>query len=593
MNNEGSALNSSFGSISTIRPRNRRLISYNDEDDTIGTLDQEQSSSQARLAAPYSSRGASPVPRTHLPRPDVPSTRSRQLNGDTARRPSPGLAPTSPTSSLLGPGLWETSWSSLQGIASSLLNSDAVQAGHGGARSRSPMGMAQWRNASKASKIHTSQWGPKGESNYIAAGSQAERQALVQAKKREVLMRADADQIIDAKGKYKRRDSDGRQWSDINQQQAEDALVYIHRVKPDDTLAGVMIRYGCQPAVFRKVNRFWPNDNIQIREMVMLPVEACSVRGKKMDSDLMELVDNDIRESKEGSSATDPKPNTTISSPSLTHSDGKYEEPLWKHEYFVRMEGIPESVEIGRISRRTLGFFPPGRRKSVTFSDLGPSDDSRKPSLDLSQQTSNHAGLSMVRPDFDLPNGSPSRTSNPIRLSRHRSSSSASQNPHFLSRLRGPGGVGNLTGRTATVPGPEPDSLNRIFAPHLPNVEPPDSLAFLIEDDDGIGLHTSKASSTAGLENVGGAIEGWMRKVAGRVASSTSSARASNELQRKNAGWVPGGMGGDLIELGETPLEFQDDDREGILGMPQQSTSLDQERALRGRSPYKARGKDD
>jgi hypothetical protein len=32
--------------------------------------------------------------------------------------------------------------------------------------------------------------------------------------------------------------------------------------------------------VFRKANGFWPNDNIQSRNTVLLPVDACSVKGR-------------------------------------------------------------------------------------------------------------------------------------------------------------------------------------------------------------------------------------------------------------------------------------------------------------------------
>ena len=550
MSANGSTLNSSFSSTSTIRPRNRRLISYTDDPDSD------------TAPSPYSSRNGSPIPRTHLSRRDndtgSPSRQKDQRNGAglKAGQRSTSTFATSNTSS--SGGLWESSWSSLQGLASSLLGNDAESSNHGGTRSRTPMGMARWRQASESTKSSApSSWGPKANTNMIAAGTQEERRALVQAKKREVLMRADADKLLDARGNHKRRDSDGQALTPSDQQQDEDALVYVHRVRPQDTLAGVMIRYGCQPAVFRKVNRFWPNDNIQVRKTILVPIEACSVRGKRVEPDLVELVENDSGETSfAGSKLPD-----NVSTPQMAPSDAEHGEPSWRHEYFVLIDGIPESVEVGRVSRRTLGFFPPSRRKSVCFSDLGATPNgSRNPSLDLSSQIS--IGNS----------GSPSRPSTlPRRPShRHRSSSIASQgNQQILSRLRGPGGVGNLSGRMAIAPGPAPDSLNRIFAPHLPNVEPPDSLLFLVEDDDGVGSYTSRASSsTSGLENLGGAIEGWVRKLAGKVsATSSSTTQARNSGTMTIGGWIPTGLGGDLIELGETPLEFSgNSDGSGILG---------------------------
>ncbi|KKY21531.1 hypothetical protein UCRPC4_g03635 [Phaeomoniella chlamydospora] len=596
MNADGSTLNPSFDTSSTVRPRKGRLISYNDEHDSDKPIDPARASPQPRLSSPFSSRGASPVPRTQLPRPEsnayVPNL---QINGNPARTPSSAAhGPVSPSTNLVGNGIWE-SWSSLQGIASSLLGSDAAQPESGKPRGRSPLGMAYWRKASKSStSTNTTEWGPKASTSSIAAGSQEERQALVQAKKREMLMRADVDQTLDAKGRHKRRDSDGRQWTRTQEQPDEDALVYIHHVKPEDTLAGVMIKYGCQPAVFRKVNRFWPNDNIQIRKVVLLPVEACSVRGKKVENDLMDLVDHDGEDS--SSSSITPRPDIVVSTPKSIPRDAGNEDPIWKHEHFVKIDGIPEAVEIGRLPRRTLGFFPPSRRKSVTFSDLETSTtaDSRNASLELNRQLSLSKTLPM--------NGSPSRS----RPSRRRASSAAStaSNPYFLSRLRGPGGVGSLTSRRAVAPGPAPDSLNKLFAAHLPNVDPPENLNFLIEDDDGISSHHSRASSTtatsSSLENVGGAIEGWLRKMGTKVANASNSgavpplgtspagagaglggrsgfaggsSAASRSRDLAVGGWIPSGKGGDLIELGETPLEFQGDNNEGILAGFGKSTS--------------------
>ena len=115
----------------------------------------------------------------------------------------------------------------------------------------------------------------------LAAGTQEERQAMVQAKKREALLLASAHIQTDKTGRFKRRDSDTNIC--VPSEHDEDALVYVHKVQPADTLAGVMIKYNCQQAVFRKVNRFWPNDNIHIRTHVFLPVEACGVRGKKVE----------------------------------------------------------------------------------------------------------------------------------------------------------------------------------------------------------------------------------------------------------------------------------------------------------------------
>ena len=91
---------------------------------------------------------------------------------------------------------------------------------------------------------------------------------MVQAKKREALLLADVNELANPGTLHKRRDSDLRlSDSAAPVEQDGDALVYVHKVNPQDTLAGVMTRYQCQPAVFRKVNRLWSNNRIQIQDL--------------------------------------------------------------------------------------------------------------------------------------------------------------------------------------------------------------------------------------------------------------------------------------------------------------------------------------
>ena len=111
-----------------------------------------------------------------------------------------------------------------------------------------------------------------------------ERKAMVQAKKREALLLPSASENRDSLGRYKRRDSDAGASRSTPTDSAEDALVYLHEVQKGDTLAGVIIKYNCQADPFRKINRFWPNDNIQTRTHVVVPLEGCAARGKKVDS---------------------------------------------------------------------------------------------------------------------------------------------------------------------------------------------------------------------------------------------------------------------------------------------------------------------
>jgi hypothetical protein len=57
------------------------------------------------------------------------------------------------------------------------------------------------------------------------------------------------------------------------------------------------------------------------------------------------------------------------------------------------------------------------------------------------------------------------------------------------------------------------------------------------------------ASSTTGLENVGGAIEGWMRKMASRAKTGLNELQSGMQTPQGQAVGI-GGMG-DLIELND------------------------------------------
>lgn len=125
-------------------------------------------------------------------------------------------------------------------------------------------------------------------------------------------------------------------------------------------------------------------------------------------------------------------------------------------------------------------------------------------------------------------------------------------------------------------PGPAQDGLNRMFAAHLPNVAPRAS------------FESTTSNSSTGIENVGGAIEGWVRKLASRAAKS---------VQPSAAGCKSGV--GDLIELSDA-FEIGDDADGGIKDGPEANAddntrssvgrwSDDQERLLSERFPPRGR----
>ena len=386
----------------------------------------------------------------------------------------------------------------------------------------------------------------------------------MQMKKRETLLAANGHVTPDTSGKFKRRDSDD--WNHASAPPGEnddrDSLVYLHKVKPGDTLAGVMIKYNCQPNVFRKANRLWPNDSIQVRKTVVLPVDACGVKGRKIpesdtsfslfgDGHTEEIMPtptalhapwSDLHEKPEYKET----PVSSIpTSPSISISLSNPEEPFWKHDSWITIDGFVDAVEIARLSRRTLGYFPRSRRKSMTLSDL----ETPPPSL-------------------DLPRGN--YQSNSPRGSKSKSRSSSGS--YFAQHLQGPGGVGTMD-KEVRSPGPAQDGLNKLFAARLPTVAPRASFESV----------ASSSSHDYGIENVGGAIEGWVRKLANKAA---------NTVQPPTPGARSGV--GDLIELSEDAFEICDDEyaedegrRNTITnantGSGVRAWSAEQERVLRDR----------
>lgn len=291
---------------------------------------------------------------------------------------------------------------------------------------------------------------------------------MVQAKKREVLLLADSEAGAGRRGKRRdstERDRDRDGDRDRDRTGEEGALAYVHAVLPTDTITGVTIKYGCQAAVFRKANGFWPSDSIQSRRSVLLPVESCSVKGRPID--LLE-----------GEGAGDVPTGT---------EDG---DKIWKHESWVQIDGFGSPVQIGRVPRRALGFFPRTRRKSVSY-------------------------------DAD---GRESETTGPARRHGHGHQRRRSQ-----LHLSGTG-VGTLD-RKSTAPGPALDGLSRFFAQHLPTISPTPTPT------------PTQTPEWSGLDNLGGAVEGWMRRMTNKARNSLADLNQVPSVNRR----------GDLIELDDSP----------------------------------------
>ncbi|KAL2000767.1 hypothetical protein VTN02DRAFT_2651 [Thermoascus thermophilus] len=610
-------------STSTVRSRNRRLISTNDDDgddrnlgaggrgsqqpSTSSPFDLTPPQSRGATPSPYPSRGASPLPAKHPSRTTESDTRGRKgsdlfsgfsFGGDSSTRPG--------RSSVFASDLLESSWSSLQSLASSVLGSDPGATGPQHRKRRKPSRSSIHISSTPKSTAPTS-WGPSRDAtSQIGAGTQEERQALIQAKKREALL--NGDPVLDLKSLHKRRDSTADTTA-TDPEQDEDALVYVHHVQPTDSLTGVTIRYGCQLALMRKANGFWPSDSIQSRKTVLLPVEACSVKGRRIrptDENPDPLGDNHANG--ERSSSEDLTGSTIVPVP-VANTDGSSKEEdrfstsektenqsdrFWKHEAWVQIEGFPAAVEIGRVPRRTLGFFPRTRRKS----QWQPYRDAETPSasLDISRDQAQSTPPVTSSP---LRSRSPSNPSSTFSPSRVRPSTGSS-GPHHRRQcssitLSGPGGVGTL-GRDVTAPGPAPDSLNKFFSQHLPNLAappPPQPLPVDRRTSFGSASVMSNSSSTS-LENVGGAIEGWMRKMAAKAKAGMSELQRGATQGQQHVYGLGQAMGiggmGDLIEMdeGRTPPAATADLRDypGLSSQPSQSRTSLQGESSSGRERY-------
>ncbi|KAJ5791445.1 uncharacterized protein N7518_008456 [Penicillium psychrosexuale] len=580
-------LSTSTTSTSTVRSRPRRLVSFTDDEDdsnnatnyayeddaqlfpsglstTLAPSEGGTTRSRGGTPSPLSSRGASPLPMRH------PSRATESINRSTRSGPTSFAwsGPSKASSSGGAANFLDSSWSSLQSLASSVLGSDAEQvtpnnATKPHARRKPSRSDVYIKSASRST------WGPSAPTApQFGTGTKEERQALVQAKKREALLLADSDPIASRTLPHKRRDSGDISYQAFEPEHDEDALAYIHKVQPTDTITGVTIKYGCQAAVFRKANGFWPNDNIQSRNTVLLPVDACSLKGRPVPPKPVDLLnDEDPRDS----SITPTAASADDTSATASGADGNH---VWKHESWVHMDGFPGPVEIGRVPRRALGFFPRTRRKSISYSDAEPPDFYREtitpPSPTGSPPLPSSFGiLPRSRPNGDQPQP---KTTHPIRPQHRRQRSSI--------QLSGTG-VGTLD-PTSTGPGPALDGFTRFFAQHIPNLAPPQVPDnFRTSSFDSTSTVASNASTS--LENIGGAFEGWVRKVATRAKAGINELQQGATTQQGSSRGRNMWRMDDLIELDDglvdgrnSPSPFKSASRRSELQGTSSSSSSNQ-----------------
>ncbi|KAF2242970.1 carbohydrate-binding module family 50 protein [Trematosphaeria pertusa] len=554
-NGPPSSKSSSTPAASTLRPRTRRLISVEDE---------LYPASDSEYASPLGSRAASPVPNAHPSRPNVTSDPTSSFVRSASAHTPRALRDTSSTLS----GLWGNSWSAIQGLATNVLGNEAGATGTS-TRRRKPLLATHRRTTSSAPP---KQWGPSASSTaHVGAGMQEERDSMVRAMKRKDLLTANEHLMPDSVGRIKRRNSDER--LSVSAPPAEnedrDALVYIHKVRPQDTLAGISIKFNCQPAILRKANRMWPNDSVQIKDTIVVPVDACGVKGRRVagpdahqEDDLLLGDYGDSLHSAGTDSNSIPNGWSSLKSkdpdtPSiLSSSQSHTEEPPWKHDSWVLLPNDTEPTEIGRMPRRALGFFPPARRKSLAFSDAS----TPRPSVDLPRSsTSTNSHATSPTHSTTRPRASSNLSSISGPHGRHRSTSGF--------HLHGPGGVGTM-GKNVRSPGPAQDGLNKLFASHLPDVNPPPDQEYFTPwapslldagsgttvQHGGSGARTPLSGAGIDFQEIGGAIEGWVRKV-GSQATKLLSEPSTPGQGKRSAVPVIGAVGGDLGDL----IELRDD----------------------------------
>ncbi|KAB8349691.1 hypothetical protein FH972_023707 [Carpinus fangiana] len=573
----------------SLRPRVKRAISgfedFTDEAtearDTFGTP------TETLLESPYHSRAASPIPSKHPSRSSSSKPVGRPTSSQSAyAKGSRGLSPdygNELANSLSG--LFGKSWTNLQSLASNVLGSDGKQELY---KDKTQQRQRRPYEATHSKDRPPSAWGPRSrEASQPGGGSKEERAAKVRAEKRKELL-ASSGSYGDARSKAKRRTSDDFESASAppGEHDDRDALVFIHQVQKDDTLAGISIKYNTQMVVIKKWNRMWSNDGVQFRKTLMLPVDSCGIKGRPVGapaeqtpdllSDVESAVDEeDVKTPKATQGAfTALRSNSTstikpVIRPNMeqfghrrqnsSQSGSFKDETPWKHDSWVLLEGHSRATEIARVPRRELGYFPRGRRKSVAYSDL----DTPSTSLDLARASV-----------------APSDSSPAARGHRSRRSSSANQ---WAQQMMGPGGVGKLNSKGVSVPGPALDKLNKTFNKQVGS--------------------SVESEGPVALQNIGGAIEGWVRNLSKTAAKLVEPPSASQQV-RKQTG-IDSGTG-DLIELDNSfeigedelpdPSQFSDEEGRGrsrgstmVTGLEDRS-QLVRERAAHDASSRKAKG---
>ncbi|KAL2153226.1 hypothetical protein VTH82DRAFT_4381 [Thermothelomyces myriococcoides] len=583
----------------SIRPRNRRYLSTEDD-----------AGSSPALSSPNESpsRGASPIPAARIGSVTGRNNPKTDIVRGTPRSPSAG-------SGLLG-GSWTPSWASVQELASSLLTSGTSAITGESHRPRNgEVGRAgkQGRQNGQRSSTKNKTWGPEPPdqgrpcADDIAAGSRAEREAALRALRTASVLESH-DGInggLDTARRFKRRNSDENLRSTSENQETEEYLAYIHHVQATDTYAGIVLKYRCREDAFRKANGLWSRDNIQVRKWLAIPVDACEVKGRPCDPptsqasrvDLLSRTPDVIDPfGRDGGQQT---PTQDYFTPSTSQNGGVPErnqagdgEKPWTHVRWVSIDSHPHPVEVARVPRKALGYFPPRRKRSIhTTSTIStPRASTDQPSVAVSEpgMGSPHSSSSR-RPSLPGSRNASSSTSTTspnrgrVDSTGSRASTTGDSSDPRPAWMRRPGGVGSLS-RNVRAPGPAKDAFNSWTSKHLPGLnidslpsmsimgseiarfgfsrpadEPSPAGVAIVESPFEDGRDATAAASAAGgqqgtgLDKAAAAVETWLRGAFERAKQGPLTPVLGPSRGGRMASSSP--AAGDLIELTDTGSE--------------------------------------
>lgn len=574
----------------SMQPRMRRMVSSPgnssaNANSNTGNLASRSSTSLLSSPSPSPTRGVSPIPSAR-----IGSVTGRNNGSGGTRAGNGGWRSSSTTSG--GGGLldssWAPSWASVQDFATSLLagGDDAYRSGsdRAGSRNRSKGKKPARRSAEGNTSNIAGSWGPEPPNSSrprledVAAGAQAERDAALRALRTASVLESHdgVNSGLDVSGKFKKRRSDEDIRSTSRADETEEQLVYIHHVQPSDTYAGIVVKYRCREDAFRKANGLWSRDNIQVRKWLAMPVDACEVRGRSCEGpahpgaqvDLLAPTPDASEASGSCGKETEPLDDffaATANKKPAELSKAEEDSHPWTHVRWVSIDSFTTPVEIARVSRTALGYFPPRRKKTLQSASTAstPRGSTDIPSIALSSEAIDSPGSTSSRRHSLLGGGHQFANayggSTPASSrSRVNSGGGDDLRPAWMRR---PGGVGSM-GKNVRAPGPEKDYFNSWAKKHIPslNIDSFPSMSVMGSEIARFGINggeqpsivessfeegrdlSSPSRQGLGIDKAAAAVETWLRSAFAKRPGTPNLGPRGQPPQRD----------GDLIELTDT-----------------------------------------